>query len=147
MRMRQNSDPYLPVIWPPISNLSVLCSSQSAQLSQSGFVMIIWLLVIWLSFFFLDFVGPREMSNSFEKAMIEYQNCFPISVHNTPAPRSRWGKLKCPNFSSPPTLIEKKKKKKKKTLALINYMAKGRVKAMQTSRDTAVETRLDKKNP
>lgn len=58
-----------------LSNLSLLCSAQSAQLSQSGFcddhlapsdmVEVIW-----------DCVGAKEITKPFQKAIIECQKCF-----------------------------------------------------------------------
>lgn len=86
----------VPVIWPTWAIL--FRSAESAQIIQPGScgdrlapsdrVEVIW-----------DFACPKEMTESSEKAIIECQECFPISFHNSAAPRSRWDKLKCQSCS------------------------------------------------
>lgn len=60
--------------------------------------MIILLAVIWLRLFQVYLV--QRNTKSFEKAGTECQKCVPISFQNSPAPKSRWVKIKCQRFPS-----------------------------------------------
>lgn len=119
-----------------VADLELSRPQSFPQLDRAALVAIVWLTAIGLRLLEILFV-QKEMTRSSEKAIIECQECFPISFHNSPAPRS-W--LDGANWSArvffyfPPL-------KEKHLLDLISYKAEECLKAMQTLRGYSERSR------
>lgn len=75
MRMWQNSDPYLPMIW-PTSAIFPCCAPLRVHSSASlAFVMIIWLPVIWLRLFEILLV-QKKWPSLLRKQWLNVRNVF-----------------------------------------------------------------------